>query len=292
MRSGLIAALLGALLAGTGCTMPDPVRVMSFNIRNGRLDDGPLAWEARRTEVAGVIRAFAPDVCGLQEVIGTQVSDLQADLPDYAWLLDDDAHAREDGERCPLLYRKDRFFVTRTGFFWLSPEPERAHLPGWDAALPRMASWARLRFRSNPLAEFVVVNTHFDHVGKRAREESAKLIRLMTDGLAGEPIIVIGDFNAAPGSPPHVALTHDADNLAELRDTWRWLSLPEEAAGTFHGWKGGTDGRRIDWVLCNRRFRILEAGIDRTHNGARYPSDHYPVTAILELKPATDSGAL
>ena len=53
------------------CTTRAPVDVtltaMSFNIRNGRANDGDNRWSNRRPLVAEVIRGYAPDVVGLQE---------------------------------------------------------------------------------------------------------------------------------------------------------------------------------------------------------------------------------
>jgi endonuclease/exonuclease/phosphatase family metal-dependent hydrolase len=53
--------------------------------------------------------------------------------------------------------------------------------------------------------------------------------------------------------------------------------------GTRHGFRGGRGGERIDWILHTPHFQTLYAGIDRYHKDGRYPSDHYPVRAILRL---------
>ena len=53
---------------------------------------------------------------------------------------------------------------------------------------------------------------------------------------------------------------------------------------TYHGFKGGTEGVKIDQILVERTSEVLAAEIDRTTNEeGRYPSDHYPVTATLKL---------
>ena len=80
--------------------------------------------------------------------------------------------------------------------FWLSPTPGVAGSQGWDAALPRIATWARLRDRQSGRS-FVIVNTHFDHMGETARRESARLVVARAQGLAdGAPLAVTGDLNA------------------------------------------------------------------------------------------------
>jgi endonuclease/exonuclease/phosphatase family metal-dependent hydrolase len=163
---------------------------------------------------------------------------------------------------------------------------------GWDAACPRMLTWARLGFKRSPLNSIYVVNTHFDHVGKRSRLESAGIVRQLTDTLGGKPVIVMGDFNCGPGSPPYEVLTGDRGNLAELHDTYVALNHSEIDAGTFNAFQGRRSGPRIDWILCNRRLRPLQSEIDRRQFGERFPSDHFPVTATLRLLPATDTGAM
>ena len=116
------------------------------------------------------------------------------------------------------------------------------------------------------------------------------MLRQMTDALGGKPVVVMGDFNCGRGSPPYEVLTADNHNLAELTDTYAALEYPEEGAGTFNDFAGHTDSPRIDWILCNRRFEVREATIDRRAFNGQYPSDHFPITATLRLQAATSSG--
>lgn len=291
MRSvSVLCCLLAATVAG--CTLPGPVTVMSFNIRYGTAPDGDDAWPLRRENVFDVIRTAAPDVAGLQEVLAFQADELLEALPEYDLVgvgRDDGARG---GEMAPILFHRKRFALADSGHFWLSDTPEEIGSRGWDADLPRIATWVLLKFRSNPLNEVYVVNTHFDHRGEQARLESARLIRRLTDSLSGRPILVIGDFNCAPGSAPHAVLTEDTGNNAHLRDTYVVLGYEERGAGTYHAFRGDVSGPRIDWILCNRRFDVLESRILRTAYDGRYPSDHFPVTAVVQILPVTAWGAM
>lgn len=282
----------GLLVGLAGCALPDPIRVLSFNVRYGTAPDGPNAWPNRRELVFRVIRDSAADLVGLQEVLAFQADELVAALPEYELI----GVGRDDGERggemVPVLYRKKRFTLVNAGHFWLSETPENPGSVGWDAALPRLATWAHLRFRSNPLNEARFINTHFDHRGVRARAEAARLIRSATDSLGGTPVIVTGDFNCAPGDEPHRVLTGDRGNAAELRDGFVERGHSERGAGTFCGFRGETSGPRIDWILYNRRFEVVESDIIRFNADGRYPSDHFPVIATLRLLPATTSGVV
>lgn len=289
MRSQAQFAAAALLALGTlcGCGMPPPFRVMTFNIRYGTADDGEDSWPQRRAHVLTTIRDYEPDILGLQEVLAGQADELTAALPAYGFV----GVGRDDGERAgefaPLMYRRSEFQLVRAGYFWLSERPDRPGVAGWDAACPRIVTWARLRCRRAPANEVHVINTHFDHRGERARAESAKLLRKLSDSMAGTPVIVLGDFNCGPDSEPYRVLARESGNLAELLDAWVLLNLPETGTGTYHGFRGRRDGARIDWILHNRRFRPRASEIVHRQFDGRYPSDHFPVTATLELLPAT-----
>jgi len=284
--------LLGTLLSCAGCTMPAPVRLMSFNIRYGTARDGENAWPARRLLVFETIRGNDPDIIGLQEVLAFQARELCEALPEYGFVGVGRDDGADQGESVPIMYRRKILELVDYGYLWLSEETNRPGLKGWDAACPRMLTWARLGCKRSPLNSIYVINTHFDHVGKRSRLESARIVRQLTDTLGGKPVILMGDFNCGPRSPPYNVLTEDRGNLAELHDAHVALGHAEIDAGTFNAFRGERTGRRIDWILFNRRFRALESDIDRRDFGGRYPSDHFPVTATLRLLPATDSGAM
>src|SRR5262249_20636344 len=164
--------------------------------------------------------------------------------------------------------------------------PDRPGSKGWDAALPRVVTWVRLRDRQAPDARPVLfVNTHFDHRGQKARLESAKLIRAQLATLGkGCSLVVTGDFNAAEGSEPYRALFgEEGGKAAAVVDTYR-VAHPTRGKdeGTFSGFKASaTAGGRIDWIACSRDWAVLRAGIDHTAKDGRTPSDHFPVTAEL-----------
>lgn len=268
---------------------PD-LRVMSFNLRYATAPDGDNAWDRRRDLLAETIRAFGPDVLGTQECLAEQAAFLQAALPGYAWVGVGRDDGKLAGEMCAVFYREDRFVPAGQGTFWLSETPDVAGSRGWDAALPRIATWVRLRERSDSTQAFVFVDTHFDHLGAEARTASGRLLRQRLQALAGKaPVVIVGDFNAPadaalPG--PYAALvdTAAAGGLI-LRDAYRALHAPAPGEGTFHGFGGGRDGQRIDWVLATPAWAPVAAEIDRTAREGRLPSDHFPMTAVLRRPP-------
>lgn len=286
-----ILTLLGAGLAFGSADEADEdqadVRVMSFNIRYGSASDGENRWDLRREFVVETIRAFDPDLLGTQETLGFQRDYLAENLPGYRVLGVGRTDGAEEGEMMAIYVKDDRFEWLESGHFWLSDSPETIGSESWDTSLPRMVTWARLRDRRDPDAlPILFLNTHFDHRGRVARLESAKLIRERIGSLGeGCSIVLTGDFNTAEGSEPHQALFgEDLDGHASpVIDSYRSAHPePGDSEGTFSNFSAAsTSGARIDWIGVSRDWEIHDASIDRTERDGRTPSDHYPVTAVL-----------
>ena len=285
----LLVCLVALALAACGTTasgpdaaagpLADTVRVMSFNLRVDVASDGPDAWPHRRDAAAATIREA--DVVGVQEATPAMLEDLDARLPGFA-RVGTGRDADGGGEQSAVLYRAGRFEALASGTFWLSPTPEVAGSVGWDAALPRIATWVRLRERGSGRA-FVVVNTHFDHVGETARRESARLVAERAPALAGGlPLVVTGDVNATDTSAVYRTLAgafRDARLVSE--------SPPAGPAGTWNGFSATAD-RRIDVVLVAGPVRVLRtATLDRTvgevlgTDAPGFVSDHHAVAATV-----------
>ena len=259
------------------------LRVTSFNIRYGTAKDGENAWDKRKDLVLRTIRKLDPDLMGVQEALAFQVDELRDALPGYEVL----GVGRDDGKRAgeftAIYFKKDRFEQLAAGHFWLSETPEQPGSRGWDAALPRLASWVRLRDRQTG-GPLLFVNTHFDHVGRQARLESARLLRSQIEKLhEGAPVVVAGDFNATEDDEPYAALMGEGGAPLRLIDSYRAVHpqrSPDEA--TFNGFTGKRAGSRIDWVLHSDHFKTTSAEIMYDSEAGRYPSDHFPLSAVLQ----------
>lgn len=269
------ALLLAALLTQDA----PPLRVMSFNVRYGTAKDGENHWDKRKDLCAARPLAFGPDLLGLQEALDFQNAHLLEKLGPYGQIGVAREDGKEKGEFTTILYRKERLEAVESGTFWLSETPDVAGSKSWDSSLPRIASWARFKDLKAGGRELLFVNTHFDHKGPVARLEAAKLLRAFVDKNGkGGPVVVTGDFNSGPGSAPYKALLE-----AKLADTLLALHA-EPLEGSAHPFTGKATTPRIDWILCSASFGVKEAGVDRSHENGRYPSDHFPVSAILEWK--------
>ncbi len=252
----------------------DRIRVMSFNARVDQASDGDDAWTHRKEKAASVIRLHEPDVIGCQELLVHQLADIREALPGYEWVGEDRGTGDRPSEHVPVGYRTDRFTCHDHDTFWLSETPEAPGSLGWDAAHPRIATWARLEDAVTG-RDLLHLNTHLDHRGERARRRGASLVVERLDEIAPEsPVVVTGDMNCQPGSKPYERLT---DPLTDARE----LSTHDHhgPTSTFHGFTG-TPTERIDYILVDgldvRQHATLT---DRWDD--RYPSDHFPVLAEL-----------
>ncbi|MEM6916008.1 MAG: endonuclease/exonuclease/phosphatase family protein [Verrucomicrobiota bacterium] len=287
----LLCLALVALIFPAHAEEPDrapPLKVMSFNIRHGAAKDGNNHWDNRKNLVAETIRVFDPDLLGLQECLDFQGEFLREQISGYTFHGVGRTSGSTDGEFVPVMYKTARFELVDSGHYWLSETPEIPGSKSWDSSLPRMVSWVRLKDKLDPgRAPFVFANAHFDHKGKEARHQSAKLMwRQHIGGRPDEAVILTGDFNAGEGSDPYKALVQGVgqreDGDRPLVDTYRAIHVeknPNES--TFTRWTGNRVGARIDWVLHSDRFTTLSAEINYTNDGGQFPSDHYPVQAVV-----------
>lgn len=248
------------------------IKIMTYNIRYDNPNDGIHVWENRRDKIISQIRYYQPDFLGLQEVVHTQNSFLKEKLRNYTVLGVGRDDGKEAGEYAPIYFNNARFELIDWGTFWLSETPDRPS-KGWDAALPRIATWAMLREIESGKV-WNVINTHFDHVGIEARLQSLKLIySYAMENMAGGRIVMMGDFNIGPSSEAYIWLK----NQDGLLDSFLSAPIVHGPEGTFNAFKHDYLGERIDYVWLSRDLRAISyASISEIWKGI-IPSDHWPV---------------
>ncbi len=264
-------------------------RIMTFNIRYGTANDGQNRWTLRREAVFEVIRSFDPDMVGLQEALAFQIDEIRGAIPGYSLVGVGRDDGRDKGEHSCILFRSDRFEATDTGTFWFSDTPEIPGSKTWGNSITRICSWARLVDRLSGKGVYIY-NLHLDHISQPSREKSAVLLaeRILKRSYPLDPVIVTGDFNVGEDNPVIRYLKGNPGTEAmgkpplTLEDSFRAIHPSENVVGTFNDFKGTQDGDKIDYILINKGFTVLEADIVRTSKDGRYPSDHFPVTAVLK----------
>lgn len=276
----LLAAALVALPVAAK-ERADHYEAMTYNIRLDLASDGENAWPHRRAALTALVAYHAPDLVGMQEVLKHQKQAIEADLPDYSFVGVARDDGKDKGEYSPLGFRRDRFTLIGSGTFWLSPTPDTPG-KGWDAALPRIATWARLRDRTAKRT-LLVVNTHFDHIGEIARQESARQIRRWIDEQRKrrETAVLMGDFNSSATSNPYAAIIEPGQGA--LYDSRTISRTPHYGPlGTFTAFKiAQMDPSPIDHIFVSDGVKVLRHATLTDQAGGKLPSDHYPVLADL-----------
>lgn len=257
----------------------ETIRVMSFNIRYGAADDGAERWGLRKRLVVARVADAAPHLLGLQECYDdAQARFVRRKFPGY------DFHGTRrdpswDIEMAPALVRRSAFRPIRAGHFWLSRTPDVVGSKNWGSAFARTASWVEACHRVTGRT-LVFVNTHLDYEPAATAKSAAVLRRWIDRAYPDTPIVVTGDFNAIKESAAYRQLVGGPGGL---RDAFRSARTVRGDEGTYHEY-GTIDPRPIDWILVSRHFGVLDAAVDRYREGARYPSDHYPLLATLEWR--------
>ncbi|WP_240220132.1 endonuclease/exonuclease/phosphatase family protein [Rheinheimera hassiensis] len=267
----------------TGCSMLVKVGatslvVESFNIRYDNPADAINAWPNRQQLIYGHLKTLQPDVLGLQEVLHHQLNWVNEQLPDYSYI----GVGRDDGviagEFVPLFYNKNTIKKLDGGNFWLSETPDVAGSIGWQAQLPRVASWGHFEKDGS---DFFVFNVHFSHVSDIARQKSAEFLLTHIPAIAGnKPVILLGDFNMLNNSAAYKTLT--SGRLLPLTDTT--VLANAEDVGTYNGFAAGdSDSDRIDYIfisngLKSHNYRTYQLGV-----AGVYISDHFPISTVVTL---------
>jgi len=265
--------LLLLLLICTGLLPGQSLTFLTYNIRYDNPADGADAWPKRREFLSRQLRFHAPDVFGIQEGLKHQLDYLHGELPEYTIVGVGRDDGREAGEYSALFFRIDRFRAVESGTFWLSEQPDTVS-KGWDAALPRICTWALLLDKMAK-RKIWVFNTHFDHIGQVARRESAALIlnKIREMNAKDYPVVLLGDLNTGPNSEPIWILSQG------LRDAQtRSLEPPFGPSGTFNGFRFNEPvSLRIDYIFTSPDLSIQKYAVLSASNELHYPSDHLPV---------------
>lgn len=279
-----ILLFLAALHLLTLSFAQEPLNVMTFNIRYNTPRDSANAWPNRKDLAASQVLFHEVHILGVQEALHDQIIDLKERLKQFTCIGVGRDDGKEKGEYSAIFYDSTRLRIIQSGTFWLSTEPQVPGSKGWDAAITRLVTWARFKDRKTNKI-FGVLNTHFDHMGKIARAESAKLLLRKTSELMGTlPCIITGDFNASPQQEPIQIILNESDPL-HLTDSKAVSATPHYGpTGTFNGFgPKEKDDQPIDYIFIKHKVKVLKhATLSQSWDG-RFSSDHFPVLARVIL---------
>lgn len=292
--------------------MIPPFRAMTFNIKGAYYDDGVNNWIHRESLNLRVIRDYAPDIIGMQEVQPPSEVTYAEQLTDYA-VEPGPLTAKENstgyGYRNAIYWKADRFTKLASGAFYFNEPPTEYGLH-WGAVEGRGVTWLRLHDHQadRPL---LVFNSHFPHDSEDARVAGAKIcldqLALLREN--DEPVVFTADFNSrAAAHSPEVEAAADDELRARLdrlppagtvynillnggfTDTYTAAGHTDEP-NTAHGYRVDRLplAFRIDWVLTIG-LATIDCRVITDSEPPVFPSDHYPVMATLsELNPGDET---
>ena len=256
--------------AGEGLTL------MSCNLRcMNPTDLGKRSWFYRADLLLSDIAAQAPGIIGFQEATRWQYAYLVDCLQGYGSVINyrDEAIASEG---CPIFYNEALYTLKDKGSFWLSKTPD-VMSKDWGACFCRICSYVILTDKATGV-DFVVFNTHLDHVSDEARINGIAVVLEKIAQFGNLPAVIMGDFNALEGSQTYISATaHFLDGQYAAAETCQ--------SHTFQNWGDEKSFKRIDYFMISKtgfvaeRYRVVQP----VHDGV-YVSDHCPIVLQLNLE--------
>lgn len=254
------------------------LKVMSYNIKLDAPKEGKNSWENRKPFFIDQINFYEPDVMGIQEGMPNQMVEMDSLLVDYSFVGVGRDDGKNEGEYSAIFYKKEKFKVIESSTFWLSETPDKVSM-GWDAVCNRVCTYALFEDVISK-KRFYMFNTHFDHIGKVARLESAVLIdkKIKEINTENYPVLLGGDFNMED--------THDSIKLLSknLNDSKEVAKLTFGPVGTFNGFNFEQPvTKRIDFIFVSKDIEVNKYAVLSDSWDLKYPSDHFPVFITFNL---------
>ncbi|MGB0452397.1 MAG: endonuclease/exonuclease/phosphatase family protein [Bacteriovoracaceae bacterium] len=233
-------------------------------------------WEKRSSVLVSLIDDFQTDLLGTQEGREPQIRNLESKLSHLSII---DQHREWITERMypTIFFNEKKFKLDSSGDIWLSETP---HVPGsksFDSAFPRLCTWARLRTSNQT---FFIVNVHLDHVKQETRTAQVNVLAKEVKSLLNDNdhLLIMGDFNDCPQSIVRKDLLK---GIHFLNDPWEDFGHTEQSS--HHKFEGPLEnGKRIDWILIDKKLNAKSIVLDQSQKDGIYPSDHYLVKLEIQ----------
>jgi endonuclease/exonuclease/phosphatase family metal-dependent hydrolase len=261
---------------------PRPLALMTFNVLCSLCGSGDYdPWQERLAYFADIFARHDPDLIGLQELtpLPGEVDELLAAAPGRSAVF----YNPEDGQPYPdatILYRSSRFTLIERGEYWLSPTPDEPSSTGFSSPqLPRLVVWAILRDWAGD-RQLLFATTHFDNNSPSQELSAPLLLERTAPFIERYPVLVTGDFNSRPDSAAFATLTEGLSDTQPLAREWEVV----------HNQTPAPDydlARRIDHIFVAGKdveWKVSRWAADLGVYGpnGRYPSDHFPIVAVVE----------
>ena len=187
-----------------------------------------------------------------------------------------------------ILYDRSIFSVVDSGWYWLSPTPDRPSW-GWTISLPRLVVWAHF-FDARTGETVVFISTHFDNNGANKNPSATLFMERSAPWVSqGVPVIATGDFNSNFNSSSYAILRDGLGDGFAYLNTWNLAAaprfVPNDDLGADFGCAGGDSPYPtclIDHILVSNgpagvTWRVSDWLVDVTavrDTIPYHPSDH------------------
>ncbi|MGU9939241.1 endonuclease/exonuclease/phosphatase family protein [Empedobacter brevis] len=252
------------------------IAIMSYNIRLASVDDGANHWNIRKQKLVDLIQYYEADFIGVQEA---QVPQLEFIKQNNAQLdfIGEPRSSDKNAEYSAIFYKKDQYKVVEQKTMWLSETPEKES-KGWDAAYNRIITYGLFQDKKTK-KKFWIINTHFDHVGKIARQKSLELIDQLIHDLTSKkdyPAFFMGDFN----------MNHEDASVKYIQNKYLDTRLNAQLVYgpdfTWEDFKFNEKGTEVlDYIFYKKNPKIICKSFNTIDDfyDFKYPSDHLPILA-------------
>ncbi|WP_316812128.1 endonuclease/exonuclease/phosphatase family protein [Pedobacter heparinus] len=283
-----------ALKTGTPASKASKsINVMTFNILWDKVTKGPTQWTFRKQGMVNLIKRHHPDIVGIQEGFIGQMEYISSEVKYayFGWGTDDGKSDLDSpGKRQslnPIMYDQKRLKVLEKGVFWYA---DQAEVPGIFAGADkhfRNCVWGKFKELGSKGKTFYVFNTHFS-LKDDMRQKQVMMLKSKIREIAGESIevIVTGDFNSDALRDTSYNLLIDPHKEMTLVDSKKICSSP--ASGPSFSGSGlrvnsRTKGTEIDHIFVRNIKSSTAYKVIEDYEGDVYPSDHFPVLAVLKF---------
>ena len=273
--AGLLLTLLMKYIKGENVTHS----VITYNIKYDDRSAEENSWIMRKEGMVNLINSISPDILGIQEGLFHQVDYLDNNLDNFRYVGVGRDDGYKKGEFCAIFFNKNKYRLINSSTFWLSENPNKVSI-GWDAALERICTYAQLE-TINGKNKIWIFNTHFDHLGKKAREQSAKLLirkirKINTDR---EPTILMGDFNALDDTKVIEILNREFKDSMEISAKGHIGPF-----GTFNNFSLKLEiTKRIDYIFTYGMKILFHEHVNKRLDNGNHISDHLPVVTKMKI---------
>ena len=237
----------------------ESVSTMSFNLQSYDLST------ARGERAIQMIKAYLPDVLGVQEATVAWTELLNAKLGGYYEMVGELRKDPRSNERTAVLVAKSRLTITEHGTRWLN-ETNTPGLKSAGSEYVRIFTYAMLRDAVTS-HEWLQVNTHLDFASESVQTYEVRLLLdFLHSGYENVPIVLTGDMNAKTNTAAIKLL--EKSGLTSATDmTEEKNAMPD-----------------IDWIFATAdcvKVSLYHECNERLRGG--YPSDHFPILAELSF---------